>query len=96
VVVAQVPDRLPQVGFLGGAEDFGGRPLRLGALGTEQHPATPDAVLGAPHREANINRLSVETNRRKVVNDLIERGRGLVPSRLCWHAVPIWLVWAKI
>ena len=96
MVVAQVPDCLPQVGLRARAEDFRRGALGLGALGAEQNATTPDAVLGASHREANVNRLSVETNRRKVVNDLVERGRSLVPSRLCWHAEPIWLVWAKI
>ena len=73
MVVAQVPDRLPQVGLRRRAEDFRGGPLRFGSLSAEEHSATPNAVLSAPHGETNVNRLSVETNRRKVVNDLVER-----------------------
>ncbi|HMJ59431.1 MAG TPA: hypothetical protein VK467_09850, partial [Gemmatimonadales bacterium] len=96
VVVAQIADRLPQVGFRRRAEDFGCGALGLGAFRSEQHAPAPNPVLGATHREANINGLSVETYRRKVVDDLVERRRSLIPSRLCWHAVPFWLVCAKI
>src|SRR6266545_4442881 len=71
VMIPQVPHRLPQIRLGGRAEDLRRGPLRLRALGAEQDATPPDGVFGAAHREANVYRLSVEANRRQVVDDRV-------------------------
>ena len=69
VMVAQVPDRQPEVLLRDRTEDLGRSPLVFGVLGAKQDPAAPHTVLGASHREANDDTLSFKTNGGKIVDD---------------------------
>jgi len=82
VVVAQVPDRQPEVLLRNRAEDFGRGPLVFGVLRAEQDPAAPDTVLGASHREANDDTLSFKTDRGEIVDDRFAYGRDCGSCRL--------------
>src|SRR5438309_10509431 len=88
MMIPQVPHRLPQVRLRGGAEDLRCGALRFGIRCPEQHPPTPDPVLGPAYLEANGDELSVESDGGKVVDDRFVRIGCVVACRLSGHADP--------
>jgi len=69
VMVAQVPDRQPEVLLRDRTEDLGRGPLVFGLLRPKQDPAAPHTILGASDREANDDTLSFKSYGGKIVDD---------------------------
>ncbi|HWZ29445.1 MAG TPA: hypothetical protein VNX15_12830, partial [Gemmatimonadales bacterium] len=69
VMIPQVPHRLPEIRFIGGAEDLRRGPLVLGVRGAEQDAPAPSPVFGPADRETDSDTLPFEFYGGKIVND---------------------------
>jgi hypothetical protein len=76
-MAAELPHRLPQVGFRFGAEDFDGFALATGIRVEEAEPGPPGSIRSVPNDEAEQNDLTVET---KGI-ELVLNGLPGVPGR---------------
>ena len=74
VMIPQVPYRLPEIGFGGGAEDLGRRALVLGIRRPEMDTPPPRPVVGPADRETDSDTLPFESYGGEIMND----GRTLV------------------
>lgn len=75
MVIAQIPDSLPEVWLRRGTEDLSGRSLSFGVRRAVADVATPDPVFTAPHEEADGDKLAIEANRGEIVGDGVAVGR---------------------
>ena len=74
VMIPQVPHRLPEIRFVGGAEDLRRGPFMLGVRSAEQNAPPPRPVFGPTDRETDSDTLPFEFYGGKIMND----GRTLV------------------
>ena len=68
-MIPQVPHRLPEIGFRGGAEDLRRRTLVLGIRRPEMNTPPPRAVLGPADRQTDSDTLPFEFYGGEIMND---------------------------